>query len=842
MLSSLRRFACLLALILPLKAADLTGTVHDTTGTPIPGVTVSLGAKQVSTDVGGTFVFKDVAPGRYEIKVEHPAFRPATVQVAVSAEAVPAPLSVTLELAEVKNEVTVSAEGPQVDTGPADNVSAVTIDSGELENLPVLGTDYMSALTEMVGGAGADPEGATVVVDGVEMDASSLPAEAIQQVRINRDPYTAEFSRPGRGRIEITTRNAASAYHGSLRVGVRNSLMDARNAFATDRPDERRNLFAGYLSGPLDRSGRTSIMAAGEREDNRLQSLVYAQTPQGLVNQQVAAPGLTDHWMVKVRRMVGDKHTFDFRFRRGSDTADNQGVGGFRLPEAGYNQASSNEEWRLHHAAFLSPNLISDLSMDYQVQRSRTASVSGDTRQISVADAFVGGGAQLNLRQAEKEVGLKYVLSWQKGRHLLRGGLTAPDWNWQTYEDLSQRQGAYQFASLADYQAGRPFAFTQQLGNGLVRYRKRTVGFFLQDTFNVRPGLTLGLGARYDVQNFVQDDDNLAPRVSIAYAPGKSQKTVIRAGFGIFYDRVNTGMIRDALLYGGSDLSRLIISNPSYPDPFLDGASQTVVPPALVRLADGIRSPYLLHTTVAVERKLTARVTASATYTGFRGISRYRSRDVNAPLPLTLLRPDPAYGIIRQIESSGLLTSNSLELGVSGRFNRFFTGSVRYELGRVMSNADGYDTLPANSYNIGSEWSPSSRDRRHVVRAIGTVHVMSLFDLGVRFLAGTGQPYTLITGNDDNQDGIASDRPAGVARNSLRGPGWVQLNLRFSKEVRLPGAKREGPKMVFTADAFNIFNHVNYASYVGNLSSPFFGQAVSARPARRMQLGLRFSF
>jgi hypothetical protein len=317
---------------------------------------------------------------------------------------------------------------------------------------------------------------------------------------------------------------------------------------------------------------------------------------------------------------------------------------------------------------------------------------------------------------------------------------------------------------------------------------------------------------------------------------------VLRGGFGVFYDNLRSGVIQDVLLFGSGALRSLIVSNPSWPDPLLSSAGQTLPPAALVRAADDLRSPYTLHYTLAVEHKLSNGTTVSATWTRFRGVRLFRSRDVNAPLAPTWDRPDPGFGVVRQVESSGMLESQSLELGLSGRLTRFFTGSVRYELGRVMSNVDSVDTLPANSYNIGSEWSRSNRDRRHVVRALGTFRIRNWFQTGFVFNAGTGAPYNLTTGRDENRDGFPNDRPEGVPRNSLQGPGSVRLDLRLTKEFAMSNRNGDGPRLAVTMDAFNVLNRVNYAGYVGNLSSPFFGLPVSARPARRLQLGLRFTF
>src|SRR6266702_6659894 len=118
-----------------------------------------------------------------------------------------------------------------------------------------------------------------------------------------------------------------------------------------------------------------------------------------------------------------------------------------------------------------------------------------------------------------------------------------------------------------------------------------------------------------------------------------------------------------------------------------------------------------------------------------------------------------------------------------------------------------------------------------------------LFNLGVALQAESGRPYSLTTGRDDNHDGLAIDRPDGVRRNSLESPGYLGLDLRWSKDFVLDAAKKEkSPKITAAIDAFNVTNRVNYSGYIGNLTSPFFGRAIASRPARRLQLSMRFVF
>ena len=111
------------------------------------------------------------------------------------------------------------------------------------------------------------------------------------------------------------------------------------------------------------------------------------------------------------------------------------------------------------------------------------------------------------------------------------------------------------------------------------------------------------------------------------------------------------------------------------------------------------------------------------------------------------------------------------------------------------------------------------------------------------FTARSGRPYSLTTGLDDNRDSFATDRPFGVPRNSLGGPGYATLDLRWSKEFYFWREKKnKGPSTSISLDAFNVLNQVNLGKPVGNLSSPFFGLPVSSGSARQMQLSFGFKF
>jgi hypothetical protein len=245
-----------------------------------------------------------------------------------------------------------------------------------------------------------------------------------------------------------------------------------------------------------------------------------------------------------------------------------------------------------------------------------------------------------------------------------------------------------------------------------------------------------------------------------------------------------------------------------------------------------------------VERQLQASTTVSVTYTRLRGFDMFRSIDVNAPLPpLYLRRPDPTLGVVRQIESAGTFRQQALHLSLHGQVTRFFSGSAQYTFSHARDDTGGINWMPPNAYDLSGEYARSDFDQRHRLNLIGSVKAGPLFKIGVALAVYSGRPYSITTGYDPFNDGAANARPPGVPRNSLEGPGYIDLDLRWSRNLWSTHAGPEGgPTAAVGVDVFNVLNRVNYSSYVGTLTSPFFGRAVSAEAPRRMQLSLRFQF
>lgn len=825
----------------------IVGTVLDPSGATMPGAEVQLrssgssSSKKVRTAQNGTFRFERVTAGDYEIDVRKLSFQPASVHVMI-AKRNPDPLSIVLPILELKEEVIVSGQTEQVNTNPGENLDVVSLDRKTLSDLPMLDQDIIGGLSQFLDSSALGTAGAGLVVNGMETSEKGVSASAIKEVKINQNPYSAEFSRPGRGRIEIVTKAGADAYHGTLNFLLRDYRLDARNAFAVQRPQEERRILEGDFTGPLGRTRKTSFLITANREDQNLQNIVYADTPQGLFRANVAAPERQTEISLGLNHQAGQSNTFSIRYEFTRGSVKNNGVGDFILPEVGSNSSGMEHHIYYTHRAILSPKIVNEFSLRVGSHDNRTLGIHAGVRRIVVQDAFTGGGSQTDLRSTENHVQFTDTIAWQYRKHSIKAGWNVPDISRRGRSDRSNFDGTYNFSSLDDYRNGLPFSFQSNQGNPHLAFLQVEMGAFLQDDYRLRPDLSLGFGLRYDGQNYLTDHNNVAPRLSFAYSPDRKRKMVIRGGAGLFYDRTGAGAISDMLRFDGLRLRQVLITNPAYPNPWSTAGNLAAVPSSVVRFAPNLRSPYSLQFGMGLERQLHKAGTLTINYTEIRGVKLYRSRDINAPLPPNFAqRPDPLVGRVRQIESSASSRSRSLEVLFRGNLCSFFNSTIQYTAGRAYNDTGGINSMPQANYHLSGEWSRADFDQRHRFNLVGTLKARDWFKLGIGTMMGTGRPYSMTLGRDVNRDGIANDRPSGVPRNSLQGPGLATLDLRWSREQRL-SKKEDGPVLTMGLNIFNVLNRVNYNNYIGNLSSPFFGQPISSRPARRMQLALRFEF
>lgn len=351
------------------------------------------------------------------------------------------------------------------------------------------------------------------------------------------------------------------------------------------------------------------------------------------------------------------------------------------------------------------------------------------------------------------------------------------------------------------------------------------------------------VGLRWDWQNYLHDDNNLAPRASVAYAFGKRRTTVVRAGGGIFYDRTTSRPLGSLAEFSAPAVQSILLLNPSFPSPSATAANAARQPLNLYRLSPNIRTPYLALYSASLERQLLKSATLSATYRGMVGVVLFTSLNVNQPLPPNYLdRPNPSFGIYQQVQSSGRQVGQALDISFSGKLSRYFSGMAQYTLSHTNNNTGGINYMPPNTYDLSGEYGRADFDQRQRFNMLASSAIDKWLNLGIGFTAASGLPYTETSGLDLYNSGFANARPNGVGRNTLQGPGYMELDVRWSHDFLLSRKGEKGPLLTFAADAFNAVNHVNYSQFIGNERSPSFERAVSSLPGRRLQFTLRFKF
>src|SRR5712691_10518410 len=268
----------------------VTGTVLDPHQAGVLGAKVTLKradggeVQSTSADSTGTFRFEGVPPGNYEVRVEQEGFKPSVLRVRVGNQAL-RPQTVALALADVQQQVTVNEQLTQVSTNTSDNQDTVTMDRSALDNLPIFDQDFIGTMSRFLDASSLGTNGVMLLVDGIEASRAGVSASAIQQVKLNQDPYSAEYSRPGRSRIEIITKPGSSQYHGTFNFVFRDYHLNARHPFALIRPANQRRIFEGSLTGPLGNGKRTSFLLSANREEQRAHVTVFALGPSGEIHE-----------------------------------------------------------------------------------------------------------------------------------------------------------------------------------------------------------------------------------------------------------------------------------------------------------------------------------------------------------------------------------------------------------------------------------------------------------------------------------------------------------------------------------------------------------------------------
>jgi hypothetical protein len=674
--------------------------------------------------------------------------------------------------------------------------------------------------------------------------ASLPPVATIKEIRINNDPFAAAYHEPGSARVEIETKGGNEQAQASVYLNYRHSALDARNAFSLVKPLlEYRDLGAWWSSklfGP-----RSFIFGLIERQRHDDNVPVTAYLPEGRFNANVPTPGRNTLANLRVDFLPSDRHTFSLLFSVNQARQSGSEITSLDLPERSFDTRPAEQSLQASWRAIFSTRLVNEAQIRIVRERASSTTDNG-AAAIEVAGAFNGGGPQCC---PERHAGERFWsadnLSFSvgsAGRHFLKTGVSILG---SHLSELSERDfgGTYYYPSLSFYQLRRPTLYTISTGEPSLGFGLWQFAAYVQDDIRLKSGFTLSPGLRYESQTHLGDRNNFAPRLGFAWSPFKGQNTVIRGGAGVFYQQLEEGRLSEALRYDGIRQRQVIVNRPRLPDPF-GGRPISSFPISINRLADDLRTPYQMHSAIGVEQRLPYGAIVTVTYNYVHGVHLFRSRDVNAPLPGTFSRPNLEFGRIAQLESSSTATYHGLSIGFSQSIGERVSLFGNYTLSRALDDADAATDFPADSYNLFSERGFAARDERHQFFAGALLVLPYGLETSPMVYFNSGRPYNITTGFDDNGDSVLNDRPVGARRNSGRGPNFASVDLRLSRSFRF--GRGGGDQLPFgieiATEVSNLFNRVNLADFNGVQTSPFFGQANAAHPARQITLQLNLYF
>jgi hypothetical protein len=829
-----------------IAAGSVRVVVRDRTDLPIGGAVVVLtaGERRYETETAqnGQADLAAVPAGQYEVRVDAPGFSEQTFSLTVRRGG-RASREVTLEIAALVEEVEVSP--PELEQRMADAFTTELSDS-EIDALPEDPDELLAALMELAGGD------ASLRIDGF-LDGTLPPGTRIESIRIRQDGGGAGAGGGG-PRIEIRTEPGGDRWRASASARIRDESLNGRNPFITRAQDGLTRVGSWSVNGPLVRR-KTGLALSLERAQSLDQQTLRAAGLDGTVSSLVRQPNDRLSWSVRVDQALGSAQTLRLELRNSHGTAINQGLSEFDLPERAVTRDSSDGEFRASHNATIAGKNVHDARVQVR-WRSNDALPASLATAVRVSGALGMGGAQQQGGRRTREFEYEDELMMPLGtRHQLTVGANVIGGHYEG-DEWRNAGGTFTFASLDDLEAGRPATFTQRQGDPRFAYSLYRFGEFVQDQIRLLRNLRLNVALRHEFQTHLADYTSLAPRVSANWTPSARYRTSFSASYGVSQQPFLGSLYDQTLLVNGLRQRDIVITGPTYPDPFAGGNAQARVP-GVIRAGDDLRMPTTRRVSFNVDQPIGRATRLRLNYTRQTGSRQFRS--VNRNAPVEGVRPDPAFSNVTEIQSSGRTESDSLQINMSTAYQpRRLNASVSYTLGQAFNDTDSPLTLPPDSLDLSTEWGPARQDVRHRVSANFNTDLWAGFRISGNVRSQSAPAYTITTGLDGNGDGVFNERPDGVGRNSARGAasttmdGTVTWGWNIGQRPPSPaqarrrsgGGNAANPylRIELYAQANNVLNTVNLQGFSGVQSSPFFGMATSAAAPRRVTFGARVAY
>jgi hypothetical protein len=790
------------------STGSLRGQVTDPSGAAVTSATVLLTTPigdsiDTATNKEGIYEFKNLAPGKYSVKAVAQGFGLFTVPSIEITAGQQQRLNIAMKIEEQEEKVLVTDNSTKVDVDPANNAGAVVLRGKDLDALSDDPDELQSEL-QALAGPSAGPNGGQIYIDG--FTAGQLPPKAsIREIRVNQNPFSSEYDRLGYGRIEILTKPGTDQFHGQIFASGNSSAFNARNPFevlpsGTTPPGYESTQFSANVGGPL--SKKASFFFNIERRDIHDLSIVstpFVDPTTFAITQfsdAVPNPKVRMNLSPRLDFQVSPSNTLTARYQyfRNTETGDN--VGPFALATQGTDSLGTEHQLQVSDTQTVSARTINETRFQYVHSVNNQTPISL-LPAINVVGAFsAGGNTGGTSTDTQNRYELRNITYMNFGKHAVKFGarfrVTKDD-----NEADTRFNSAYTFSSLQSYQTTlMETAAAQPLTDGPSYYSLSyntlggthaevtyfDAGLFVQDDWRIKPTITFSYGLRYEGQNYLGDHKDFAPRFGLAWGIGgdgksKAPKTVLRAGWGIFYDRFGSDLVLQQQLQNGVVQQNYLIQNPGFFNP------NAVVPPSqfpnvnaspqtTYMLNPNLRTPYTMQTGISVERQLGKFANVAVTYLNSRGNHEFYTQFIN-PNPAGQAPPPQ---ILYEYNSEGVFKQNQFIVNSSVRLPTRISVSLfgYYTLNYANSDTNGAGSIPSNPTNLSEDYGLAGFDTRHRLFVGGSIGMPKGFRLSPFLIASSGSPFNVTMGQDPYGDGTFNARPYLASCSTAPAPNVVQ--------------------------------------------------------------------
>jgi len=671
---------------------------------------------------------------------------------------------------------------------------------------------------------------------------------------------------------------------------------------------DKTHFFAGYEHTERDLSGG-SVITITPANQAALGLNEPAYLPRGLN---------TEFLIGKVDHQINGSNRLSFRYIFFDNFINNNIGGGLNSVQRGTDFSDRQHSTAAQVVSTLTPTVLNELRVQYatRAQGRSPGLQAGTGPAIAITNVAnfggpVAGAADAGFAFTQNVLQVNDSLTHIRGDHAYKFGFDI-----QQVSDTRTRTASqtYTFPNVAAYLTARDgtnrfsyTSFSQYFGETDLEYSSNLYGFFVQDDWRLSDRIKLLYGVRYDAydvpaassdapfdasRDFVVDKNNWAPRAGVVWTVGDGRRTVVRANTGIMYDQPLLAMYEQALTADGTNRRAAASFQPATPGapafPSVLSAGAGAQPNALFSVSRDFVVASNWQNNLQVERQLSDNLSVAVGTSYVRGYDLPVINNINLINPVRRLadgrpvystainantRLDPRYNVIEMVESIGDSTYRNMTLQLTGRGLKGTQFDLAYTVGKAEDNAPTTTVLSvqgeagrSNPEDLEFDRGVSQVDQTHVF--VGSVVSMPRFDgenavlrglvngtvVGLSMQFASGLPINLRATGEINADGVASDRPAGVARNSLRLPARYNVDLRLSRQVPIGPTRAE-----VIAEVKNLFNTVQWSGVTGQSfavdpatglplgSLPTSADEAPLRPSggyeqRQFQLGFRFIF